>query len=772
MNEHCNTRFSKNTLIECGGSADSRKYTGLALGFGMHFRDWLYAGSILICRLLLVVFSASVALRAAPAVAADRQLPEQRSNLDVVLLFDASGSMLKTDPQNLRYQGAKLLLSFLGEGDRLAVVQFAASAQVVQNLESFVPSRADDVARKIGDIKAEGEFTDISEGMKLGKSLLDGSPRAGAQRVIVLLSDGKVEPDPKVSPAFARTLELVHDLLPELKAKETKVFTLAFSDQADRAFLGEVAATTDGLTWFTQSAEDIHKSFAQLFLAMKRPQVVAQTGRGFSIDGDVEEATFYINHEPGANLTMLSPKGEELSAAKHPEYVVWFAGQNFDVITIKEPDEGLWQVLGTQAHDGFATVLTDLKLLTDWPLVVRAGDQPLVQARLYEESKPVSLPEMNGVVKFAYQISPTDRISKPVAQEALNDDGKSGDVVAADGIFSIRSKSLEAGAYKLTVVAKGPTFQRTQQIPFTVRPRLVSLSVAKVEDEFGDHAEHAQGDGAERKEQGAAHDEHRDPAAPGGASAPDESKEATPSEPSAREVAGDELSRFIVIVSKEVLALREFEVELIALAQDRQRFQFPMKRLGASNREFVVSADRLPKDGTYKLRALMKGKDKKGVEVEGESQIVSFTLKSRPDRAATPIVLVDQAAAGDGDQDKSPVEHVPVIPIGAVTLINVVFFTAASALLKRRKKKGSRNVQRYLPHKQLTDAIESLEERVSASNVEIDESIFKSFMGSDDLEGAALDYAPERNTVSEDAVSAAVDESETPQVDSSAEGEA
>lgn len=359
---------------------------------------------------LTVLLACFVGARCVESIsAADRELPTQRSQLDVVLLIDASGSMLKTDPQHLRYEGAKLLLSLLGEGDRLGVVKFSGVATVVQELQPFTAARSKETAARIDGIVADGQFTDIAEGVKVGKALLDANPRGEAQRIMVLLSDGKVEPDPNVSPAFARTLELVHDILPDLKAKEVKVFTLAFSDEADRAFLAEVAAATDGLTWFTQTAEDLHKSFAELLLAVKRPQVVAQTGRGFEVDGDVDEATFYINHEPEEVLTLIAPKGSFYTTEKHPENTTWFAGKNFDVITVQEPDTGVWQVSGTQAHDGFATVMTDLKLLTDWPLVIRAGDEPLVQARLYEQTKPISLPEMSGVLKFGFQIIPKIR---------------------------------------------------------------------------------------------------------------------------------------------------------------------------------------------------------------------------------------------------------------------------------------------------------------------------------------------------------------------------
>ncbi len=423
-------------------------------------------------------------------MADQRELANQRSAVDVVLVFDASGSMLKTDPQNLRFEGAKLLLSFLGDGDRISVVRFADSAKIVRDLHQYSKTMAPQLMEQIQTIAPEGQYSDLSEGIKLGKAVLDASHRPEAQKLIVLLSDGKMEPDPKTSPAFARTLELVHDLLPDLKAKETKVFTLAFSEFADRPLLSEIAAATDGLTWYTATPEDLHRSFAELFLAVKRPQVVAQTGRGFKIDDDVEEATFYINREPGSMLSLISPKGELLSVDKHPDWATWFSGQNFDVITLKEPDPGDWRVSGTEHSDGFATVLTDLKVLTDWPLVVRSGDTPLVQARLYEQSKPVSLPEMSEVLKFGVQISRTDQVATPMLQEVLHDDGKGGDKVALDGIFSMPVRLDQIGEYKLTIIAKSPTFVKSQQIPFSVRPRLISLEVGASHDTHEHHDDH------------------------------------------------------------------------------------------------------------------------------------------------------------------------------------------------------------------------------------------------------------------------------------------
>jgi uncharacterized protein (TIGR03503 family) len=633
------------------------------------------------------------------------KIPDTGNKLDVILMLDSSGSMLKTDPKGLRYEGAKILFSFLTESDRLGIVQFAGDAKVVQELEYFSPSKIEESVSRIKAIPNEGVFTDIAQGVKVASELLDKAPRTDTQRLIVLLSDGKSEPDPAVSPAFARTLQLIHEILPDVKSREAKIFTLALSKEADRAFLAEVATATDGLSWYTQTPEEIHTSFGELFLAVKRPQVVSQTGRGFSIDADVDEATFYINHEPDAKLTLLSPKDESMTAERHPDYVTWFTGQNFDVITVKEPDLGDWRVTGSTLEDGFATVLTDLKLLTDWPLVIRAGDEPLVKARLYEEQKPISLPEISGVVKFGFQIVPTDKVSKPIMQEPLFDDGTHGDVVAQDGIFSSATGAIETGAYKLTVVAKGPTFQRSQQIPFTVRPRLVTLQIRHPSGVFKEEVaaiEKSETPEGEHKQEGEAEHHAR----------------------SGIVTSGDETSEFIVSVSKESATFKSFEVMLVALTEDRQRIDLELKRLNPANPEYSALADRLPKDGRYKIKAVLSGRDKKGDRIEAESPVITLNFKARTKREDSEIETGHKKHE-EQEKKSSDTGAFPLTSILIITALNAAGFFAAFKLLKKKSKSGSAGRQRYLPPAQLLEAIEVLEQRASAKSITLDDSIFK-----------------------------------------------
>jgi Mg-chelatase subunit ChlD len=650
--------------------------------------------------------------------AEERELDTPRSSIDAVLVIDASGSMLVTDPLRLRYEGAKLLLQFLGKGDRLGVVAFSDTATVVSGLQPFSSEPSDPLISSIQNVKTDGRYTDLLEAIKVGSNLLESNPREDAQRVLILLSDGKMEPEASRGTAMGRTQELVNDVLPELKAKEIKIHTLAFSSQADRELLGEISNATDGLNWYTKEAADLQKSFADLFLAVKRPQVVQLTSKGFRIDDDVEEATFYVNHEEGATLTLVTPKNNEISAAEAPEWVTWFSGKTFDVITLREPEAGDWQIQGVTTSDGFAAVLTNLKLVTDWPSIVRAEDKVLVQARLYESEKPVALPEMSDVIKYAFQIAPTDKISEPLIRDLLNDEGLNGDRVARDGIFSSVVTLNEPGEYRLTLVARAPTFQRSQQMPFRVRPRLVTLKIVDP-DEVEAHHE------------------------PGSDHGKEESKQESPAEGDDKKKItvhkGSGQSVFKVELSAEVSSFRMVDVKLMAKAGDRKRYELPLRRSPSNPLEYEFLAGALPEDGRYLLQAFLKAETKKRQEVEAESKKIIFErslLKSEPE---VPVSVVIR----DKEEEAPKTQGFPFIPMAIVTGINAVLAFAGLTLVKRMAPKQISSVSRYVPPRELKETLAALQEAAARVEVDFNDPFFDTIQEDEQVDGQPSPRAEE-----------------------------
>ena len=615
--------------------------------------------------------------------------------VDAVLVLDVSGSMLLTDPLNLRQEGAKLFTQFLKKGDRLAIVTFSDEANVLRTLEPFDPSQQSSINSLISQAGASGEFTNLAAGIDKAVSILKNNQRDKATQTIILMSDGKMEPSPIAESAAVLSTRLAEDTLPELKKSGVKLYTLAFSDQADKDLLQEFAALTDGISWFTPSAEKIHESFANLFLAVKKPQIAPQTKKGFKLDSDVQEATFYINREGETDsIAIIRPDGSTIDSKSTSNDIKWFKGKQFDVVTVMQPQSGDWQITGVANQEGFATLLTKLRLVSEWPTNLYAQEKIVLEVRLYEEDKPISLPEMSGIIQFAFQVTPTDKVSEPIIRDFLQDDGKDGDRIAKDGIFSKTIEVEDPGEYKLRVLAKAPTFERNQQIPFRVKAPLVRVNIigssAKLEKLLAaDQEEESAND------HGASHDSHVDTAEEDGHQ-------------------GDKPQIIEVALNEDVGTFKKFNVKLVAVDSSKSRYELPLSFDKLNKTKRYASVAMLPKADKYTFQAILSGETKRSQIVRSESKPIIYNYE--PKGAHIDEVKVVKKV-DPGPRKEKPAS--PVIPIILMTLLSAGATFGIFKFLSKSTVNTDSKAPEFPPFDDVEQLIVNLQQKILIEDVDM-----------------------------------------------------
>ncbi|MCB0332029.1 MAG: hypothetical protein KDD55_00950, partial [Bdellovibrionales bacterium] len=365
--------------------------------------------------------------------------------------------------------------------------------------------------------------------------------------------------------------------------------------------------------------------------------------------------------------------GEEL-----PRGAKSFKGSKFEVVTVHDPVAGMWQLEGLPSSEGFATVLTNLKLAIGWDSNILAGKKYLIEAQLFDNKRPIVLPEMTGVSRFAFQITPTDKVSEPVIQRDLKDDGTDGDLEANDGVFSSEVELPDPGEYRLQVVAKTPTFDRTREVRFRVKPRLVELALVTVEN----------------KRQAAARDE----------------------------VSTSDFFR--IKLSPPAAALRKVVLKLYAEDSAHRKYELPHKQREGQSLEFEAPAKVL-RAGEYRLWAAVSGIDKKRNVVEGTSQILQYKriIRDIDEGTENDIVMVLV------DEEKKPKEpEKPVSPILWAFLVTLSNFGVGGFFFLRIKKtqtKMSFTVPKYEPSEELIEALATLEELSQQTEIDFDDPRLK-----------------------------------------------
>jgi uncharacterized protein (TIGR03503 family) len=662
------------------------------------------------------------------AYAEQRELNTDTSEkVDAILLLDASGSMLKTDPLRLRDEGAKLFIQFLKPGDRLGIIEFSNSVKTIRPLSDYDRAQTDQIAKDVSQVSSNGLYTDLLAGIKAAQTELKANVREDAHQIIVLLSDGKMEPDPAIASASVHSFDIINNILPALKAEGVKVHTLYFSDQADKDILSQIALGTDGVNWFTPTADKVHESFAELFLVVKKPQIVPLAGKSFIIDEDIEEATFYINREEGATVSVESPDGEVSTAERSLDSLKWYSGTKFEVITVEKPKAGKWKITGLANTDGFATVLTDLKLITEWPSSFTAQETVTLQARLYDEKRPVTLPQMTGVVKYGFQIIPTDKVSEPIVRSFLVDSGEEGDKIADDGIYSKSLAIEEPGDYRLTIVAKGPTFTRHQQIPFRVKPRLVSLRIGQASHSPA-HGVAGHNEADSHHQQANVHHDHDQPASSEKheAAAHDDKandhgtvKHQDVSDESNQGLHGSANDVFQIVLSQEASALKALEVKFSATSADRRRFSLPTTKVSGKGNEvlFEVPATLLPGAGSYQLEASITGLTNKKEHVHASSEVLQY-IKS----VTAGVSEEHQVVAMEPTKEEVPFS--PVLSILLITIINVLSAVGIGFYLNKIIQGGSIVLPQLAPIEPVKLVLASMQERITNTNLDLNDARF------------------------------------------------
>ena len=603
----------------------------------------------------------------------DKNIPEN-SNLNVVLLLDSSGSMEITDPMRLRDEGVRLFLQFLKDGDKISIVKFSDKTKVLMKNAYFNKDGLDTLSKGIAQIKNTGLYTDLYNGINKALSLFYDTEgdKEEYQNIIILFSDGKMEPDEKIISKEDALKKLSEEVIPELKAKNIKLYTLAFSDEADKELLKSLADSTDALSWFTPDADKIHESFSKLFLAAQKPQILPISEKGLRIDGQIDEATFYLNVQDNKDIVIISPDGKKITKEKHEDNVKWFSGSKFEIITVTAPESGIWNFFGSISKDDFATVLTKLKLVTFWPYSVNANDENILEARVFDGKKPLVLPEVSKLATVAYRITPTDRVSAPIAEGILNDDGKDRDKEALDGVFSANLKISTPGEYELWVVIKTPTFERHQKIPFIVKPRLISL-----EEPF---------------------------------------------------IQGDKSAIFTVTLNEDALLLRNLNVNLTAKILNKT-FDIPLKFDKSNPGKLFSTSKYLPQDGDYAIFASLSGIDQKGSPVTSTSQSISFKKVSEEDVSKKVIHVDIKDDIDEGDKKPKEVE----VPKGEsylfhhlVVLLSNCFILILAVIFLKKGLKNSKNfdLSNYKVSEDIFKKIQNLDEKSKVQEVDTSSFVF------------------------------------------------
>lgn len=394
-----------------------------------------------------------------PANGAIAAQSKETSTVDVRILVDVSGSMKKNDPKHLRIPAVNLLTGILPKNATSGIWMFAEKTETLQPVSKISKEWKHKVRERAKLIHDRGLFTNIGQALETAITGWKG-PDNLHNRMIVLLTDGKVDISKDDNRNEKEKQRIENQLIPELKKLGVRVYNIALSDEADKELLAKISNSTDA--WFeaVNNAEELEKVFLKIFeQSVNVPEVPIAKNR-FQIDHSVKEFTALIFKKPGEAIYLKSPSGEKYESETMESSITWYSENKFDLITITDPEAGKWQIIGPVDKDNRVMVVSNLKLDVnneELPANLVFGEELDVQVSLKEKGKIIKRPSFLSLVNFVGRISATN-----IDQDlVLQDDGMVDDKVKEDGIFEFKFKAPKIDdEVSFDIRVMSPTFER------------------------------------------------------------------------------------------------------------------------------------------------------------------------------------------------------------------------------------------------------------------------------------------------------------------------
>lgn len=418
--------------------------------------------------------------------------------VDVALVIDRSGSMGGSGYMEPAKTAASTFVSFMQNGDGVAVVSFNQQATVDFRLTTITSDATKSAVQSaIRSIRSDGR-TSIGDGIQSGQGeLARGNTRV--HQAMVLLSDGWENEPPWVA-----------DILPRIP-RNTDIYTIALGPDSDQGLLMRIARTTEGEYFYAPGPSQLlsiydfirgrvtgRQNVADFDGVVRQGQTVVHSA---VIDDMMTEATFSLTFGGSdVDLELATPSGAVIdpAVAETSATIEYVEGPVFDYYRVGQPEAGTWRlrVVGVdvpspESYKAMVQGVSDLtmegflgmvepQVRESVPVFARlqGGGQPVSGASVIAAIEPppggylAPGPQRHNAEETGQVFIPAldnagfcrDSPASPVQEGELGfspdtlilyDDGHHGDSLAGDGIYANYFTATDPGSYSFTLKASG-----------------------------------------------------------------------------------------------------------------------------------------------------------------------------------------------------------------------------------------------------------------------------------------------------------------------------
>lgn len=398
---------------------------------------------------------------------------------DVRLVVDISGSMKRTDPNNLRIPATNLLIDLLPKNSRAGIWTFGSYVNQLVEPGTTTEAWRNKARSQAQRINSVAMFTDIENAIE--RAAWDYKrPNNKTAKHLILISDGLVDIS-EAATAASREAEnqksrdaLLRQLTPELAKAGYTIHTLALSDESDHDLMATLAQRTGGLHIIAHEDKDLMPALLQIINRLAPSEEVPLANNRFLIDKTIDEFTLLAFHDDAAQAILHSPEGKTFTAKQPGAGQKWHGNSSYTLVTVKAPNAGQWYIETPEHPDNRVTVISDIRFNSkQLPPTIYRGYPVNLETWFTEESKLIDKREFLRILQVKAKNKKSGML---LAEFDLQLDASKPYFVA-----QLEDGFNQLGEQNLTIEVDGRTFNRQVNHSFNVQD-VIAASLQLPED--------------------------------------------------------------------------------------------------------------------------------------------------------------------------------------------------------------------------------------------------------------------------------------------------
>ena len=339
------------------------------------------------------------------------------SQLDAVLVIDASGSMKETDPNKLGLEGVKLFVDMLGFTDnQVGVVTYGSDVSQTYPM-SLVKNQSDkeNIKNFVDGITRDLEYTDITSGLKEAVKMLNQRNASGNSPLIVVFTDGYNAIGGVANRTPADIDKDLAAIISQAQSEGYPIYTIGLNDNGklNEAYLEKISVDTKAKAFATKDPAELPDILTEIFAAHSNLKVqslgpITGTGNFEEVvvnipNGNVLEANLSATSKSPVEFKLVDPNGNEQAIPS--QNITLHTSNSYSLLKLARPMQGDWKLY----VKGIAGDQINIDLVYNYDIEVTmkplsqsnygVGDKLIVEAYLSLQGNVVNDPNLYNSAK-------------------------------------------------------------------------------------------------------------------------------------------------------------------------------------------------------------------------------------------------------------------------------------------------------------------------------------------------------------------------------------